>query len=404
MARGLLRRERTAQHRFDARLQLSTHANSVDRQQGHIGQNAASIDARQLVAVSKQHQTRVGGRRLNQLAHHRHVDHRGFIDHNQLKCQRVCGIVPKPRRRTGLIAQHPVQRAGLQLAQPLPLFIRNAVTLASRRAGQQRLAHARGRLAGGGCKRHAQVGLTQRGTEREDHFAHGGGLSRPWAARDDRQGAHSSHRRSPLLLGLAHKTTAQPHQRLTQRLVLRRGQRQQARAAAERARQPRLIIGHAVGLQQVTGTHQRTQLVRSSSHKATCAHFARPFAAQRSQCSQRVRGCLRVDLGRGSDLGLQRARKRRQRNAGMTTGLRTDRTGRSQQDGRVGLIGQPSKSVGHVHVGKRQQTQLHQRHSQPGKLGVLQIERSHAASAGAIASPDSAPDTRSISALGGRSK
>ena len=75
-----------------------------------IGEHAACLDARKLVAVAEQHEPRIRVHRLEQATHHREIDHRHFIDDDELRRDRVGGGVPDGA--VGTHADEPVQRGG----------------------------------------------------------------------------------------------------------------------------------------------------------------------------------------------------------------------------------------------------------------------------------------------------
>ncbi len=52
----------------------------------------------------------MGGQGIDQLRHHLHIHHRGFIDHDQIRWQRVGGVVAKVPA-VGQAAQQAVQGA-----------------------------------------------------------------------------------------------------------------------------------------------------------------------------------------------------------------------------------------------------------------------------------------------------
>ena len=58
-----------------------------------IGEHAARLDTRELVAVAEEHEPRVRMHGLEQAAHHREIDHRHFVDDDELRGDRVGGGV-----------------------------------------------------------------------------------------------------------------------------------------------------------------------------------------------------------------------------------------------------------------------------------------------------------------------
>jgi hypothetical protein len=66
----------------------------------HVAQHLAGPDRRQLVDVADQEQVRAGRDRLDELVGQDHVDHRGFVDHDQVGVKRVGGVEGRVSART----------------------------------------------------------------------------------------------------------------------------------------------------------------------------------------------------------------------------------------------------------------------------------------------------------------
>jgi hypothetical protein len=91
------------------------HARRRECRAGHVagiaerGKRVAGVHRGQLVAITDQHQQRVGSYGLHQLAHQRQVDHRGFVHHHQVGRQRVVAMVAEAV--AAVPAEHAVHRA-----------------------------------------------------------------------------------------------------------------------------------------------------------------------------------------------------------------------------------------------------------------------------------------------------
>ena len=75
-----------------------------------IGEHAARLDARELVAVTEEHQPCIRMHRLEQAPHHCEINHRHFIDDDELRGDRIDGGMPAAA--VGAHTDEPMQRGG----------------------------------------------------------------------------------------------------------------------------------------------------------------------------------------------------------------------------------------------------------------------------------------------------
>jgi hypothetical protein len=100
------------------------------------GQHVAGFDRGQLVRIAEQEELRAIGDRVDQLAHQRQVDHRGFVHHHDVERQRVVGVVAE-RGDSGNGAEQAVQGAGPARARREQCLVDAAVRPARRARGRR---------------------------------------------------------------------------------------------------------------------------------------------------------------------------------------------------------------------------------------------------------------------------
>ena len=83
-----------------------------------VGEHAAGLDARELIAIAEQDQTRIGAHGLEQAAHLRQVHHRDLVDHDHVGRQGVALVMAG--RAIGPDAEKAVQRARLEVPERGP--------------------------------------------------------------------------------------------------------------------------------------------------------------------------------------------------------------------------------------------------------------------------------------------
>src|SRR5690606_22887580 len=147
------------------------------------GEDVAGFDRRELVGVADQDQAGAGGDGFGELGHQREVDHRGFVDDDDVVRQRVVGVVAHARG-VGDGAEQAMQ-GGAGGGQG---FEQGRVDA----GGGERLqgsadagGHAFGGAAGGGGERDPRggpAGLRGLGDEEDEQAGDGGGLAGAGAA------------------------------------------------------------------------------------------------------------------------------------------------------------------------------------------------------------------------------
>jgi hypothetical protein len=115
-------------------------------------EHVAGLHRRQLVGIAEQDQPRAAGDRVDQLGHHRQIDHRGFVDHHHVHRQRIVGVVAEARR----IRDHAEQamQGGAGTGQCRAQRRVHAVLLQALHGQPQALGHAFGGAPGGRGQRH----------------------------------------------------------------------------------------------------------------------------------------------------------------------------------------------------------------------------------------------------------
>ncbi|KAG1317114.1 hypothetical protein G6F62_013081 [Rhizopus arrhizus] len=76
---------------------VGTGADAIAAGTQDRAEHVAGFHRRQLVGVAKQDQPGATGDRIDQLGHHRQIDHRGFVDHHHVHRQRIVGVVAEAR-------------------------------------------------------------------------------------------------------------------------------------------------------------------------------------------------------------------------------------------------------------------------------------------------------------------
>ena len=82
---------------------------AVPRRAQDAAEHITGFDRRQLVGIAQQDEARAIGDGVDQLGHQRQVDHRGFVDDDDIERQRVVGVVAEART-VGNRAEQAVQR------------------------------------------------------------------------------------------------------------------------------------------------------------------------------------------------------------------------------------------------------------------------------------------------------
>ena len=217
-----------------------------------VSQHGAGLDGGQLILVSQQHQARRVRQRIDQIRHHLHVDHGGFVHHQHVDRQGIARVVAEVPG-VGAAAQQAVQCRdvggngrpyGVRHGQPSHLFADGC--------GQ-----ARRRLAGGRGKQDAQrpalSGRRQLQQGQEAH--HGGGLAGARTAGDDADAAAGGKGACELLpIRSARRRTEQPRQALGQARDL---ERRLPQASPQGSGDPPLEIPVAAQIEPLAIEHQR---------------------------------------------------------------------------------------------------------------------------------------------------
>ena len=169
------------------------------------GQHVAGLHRRQLVRIAEQHQLAAIGDRLDQLAHHRQVDHRGLVHHHDVQWQRVVGVVAEVGA-AGHRAEQAVQGLGLVGHGRQQCRVHAAVLTQPRARAAQTFGHAVGGAAGGrgqGDAWRLNTGSPGLGDAQQQQAGDGGGLAGARAAGHQQQRTTQGQRGRTRLLVLA---------------------------------------------------------------------------------------------------------------------------------------------------------------------------------------------------------
>ena len=161
------------------------HATRRKQRASHeVSKHRTRLDARELVRVPEQHESRMVRKRVQQGAHEREVHHRGFVDDHKARTQGIRCVVA--HSAVGSKAHEAMNGFGFQRPETLAQRVRQRDASQPLRDG---FAHARGRFARGRGETNderVRLGFTQR--QRREESRDRQRLARARSARDNSQG------------------------------------------------------------------------------------------------------------------------------------------------------------------------------------------------------------------------
>ena len=235
------------------------------------GQHVAGLHRRQLVRIAEQHQLAAIGDRLDQLAHHRQVDHRGLVHHHDVMRQGMVAVVAEVRA-VAHRAEQAMQGLGLVGHGRQQVRIHRAGFGQQRACAAQALGHAVGGAAGGrgqGDARRIHTGGPGLGDAQQQQAGDGGGLAGARAAGHQQQGpaqGQGGRTRLLVLLRLREQDREQRRDRIDAG-----GRQRPGGDPAQLCGQSRFVLAVAAQVQQAVLQHQRPHNGIGTSHDR-CGH------------------------------------------------------------------------------------------------------------------------------------
>ncbi len=257
-------------------------------------EHVAGLDRRQLIAIAEQDQPRRRLQRQDELAHQRQIDHRRFVDNDEIGRERIRRVAPETHR-IGPAAEEAMQRAryaGQCVAQRrVDATLRQQLCIAL----AQRFGESRRRLAGRRGERDTQrFAAALRGFDGEHENARDRRRLAGAGAAGEQYDAFDLAERSGERLPIGHFRLGRKQRRdaCAQPLVVRR-RRDRSAQCAQRAGQLDFVFVIAAQRDAARREHERPAARSVSRHIRRFAQLLLPFAALRQR-----RRALRRDLGK----------------------------------------------------------------------------------------------------------